>query len=186
MLEHCRIVIMVLRSAICRGQYTLRDIRPWGRGGAASARHVFRLACALLGGGSRPRRRRSPRRSAAARPPALDTAFASPELCSVTARARNGGARLGAEAQQCFTSCRSASGRSDCAPASMFTTSHGGAIMRSLNMKLVRVRASRQKWPVQCQDRPQRWCTLVQSRRLSGRLSVGASGANQRTCTGFP
>ena len=28
MVEHCRIVIMVLRSAICRGQYTLRDIRP--------------------------------------------------------------------------------------------------------------------------------------------------------------
>ena len=28
MVEHCRIVIMVLRSAICRRQYTLRDIRP--------------------------------------------------------------------------------------------------------------------------------------------------------------
>ena len=126
--------------------------------------------------------------------------FASPELCSVAARARDAALMRASasalfgrdynladtEAQQCFTSCRSASGRSDCAPASMFTTSHGGAIMRSLNMKLVRVRASRQKWPVQCQDRPQRWCTLVQSRRLSGRLSVGASGANQRTCTGFP
>ena len=55
MVEHCRIVIMVLRSAICRHQYTARDIRPecahaelfrynwwcWGRRApAASARRA--------------------------------------------------------------------------------------------------------------------------------------------------